>query len=158
STATGIVLKDTIPAGTTFFSSPFCSPPAGGVSSCPLPDLTPGSTASPSMTLLATSAGVVTNKAEVSSTEPDSNAANNTGFASTTVTVPSSAVQFFTVRASDAQNLLEWKNPAGPADGVSIHRTTAAPSCSFETNGANAATEIATPAFVSSGYDSLADP
>jgi uncharacterized repeat protein (TIGR01451 family) len=158
STATGVVLKDTLPIGTTFVSSPVCPAPVGNLVTCPIADMASGSSTSAAITILATTAGVVTNKAQVSSTEFETNPANNTAFFTTMVTVPGNGAQFFTVRSSDAQNLLEWKNPPGPADGVSIHRTTAAPSCVFETNGAKKATEIAAPAFLANAYDSLVDP
>jgi len=158
STATGIELKDTLPPGTTFVSSPVCLPPVGGIVTCPISNLTPGSSTAPQVTILATTAGVITNKAVVRAAEPDATPGNDTAFAVTRVTVPGDAVSFFTVRSTDLQNLLEWKTPVGTLDGVSIHRTVAAPDCVYETNGANPATLIASRAFVSNAYDFLLDP
>jgi uncharacterized repeat protein (TIGR01451 family) len=134
--ANGIVMKDTLPPETTFVQVfPPCPPPVGGVLTCGIATLAQGSFVTYTVTVLATSAGVVTNHASVSAAEPDNFPGNDSATAMTTVVVPAGAVEFFTVRSSNGENLLEWKNPVlGPTAEIAIFRNGTTPTCAFETN------------------------
>jgi uncharacterized repeat protein (TIGR01451 family) len=157
--ATVITMKDTLPPGTTFVQvTPPCPAPVGGVLTCPIAPLAQGSSVTFTVTVLATSAGIVTNHASASANEPDIVPGNNSASAQTSVVVPTSSVQFFTVRSSSNENVLEWQNPVGAYAGVAIHRTVAAGDCVFETTATNLATRIAFQApFVSGGHESFVD-
>src|SRR4030095_6376360 len=108
----------------------------GNVLTCPIGTFASGSFVSGTVTLLATGAGVVTNTATISAIEPDIVPANNSSSATITVTVPGAAVRFFTVRATNGENLLEWQNPGGPMARIVIQRTATAADCLFETDPA----------------------
>lgn len=86
STATGVSLTDTLPAGVTFVSaSSGCSVPLGGTVTCNLGALTKGASATVMIVVTPTAAGTHTNTASVSATETDPSLTNNVATASTTV-------------------------------------------------------------------------
>ncbi len=90
STATGVTLTDTLPAGTTFVSStpdaPTCTG-AGGQVTCNLGNLAPGASTVVNLTVSAPATpGTITNTASVTATEPDPNAGNNSNSEDTDVT------------------------------------------------------------------------
>ena len=84
-TATNITVTDTLPAGVTFISaSPGCSEAQGTVT-CNFSGLGSGTRFGPTIMVIPTVVGTITNTALVTSTTPDPNPANNMGTAVTTV-------------------------------------------------------------------------
>lgn len=91
SDATGVKVTDTLPAGVTFVpatSSPGCAV-AGNIVTCDLGDLANGASATVTIDVTVDStsacASILTNTAEVSSNEPDSDSTNNTAITDTAV-------------------------------------------------------------------------
>jgi 6-phosphogluconolactonase len=84
-TATSITLTDTLPAGVTFVSASEGCTEAGGTVTCGFGNLGIGTQFGPDIIVTPTVAGTLTNTAQVSSTAPDPNPANNAGSATTTV-------------------------------------------------------------------------
>jgi len=86
SPATGVVLSDTPPAGTTFVgatpSQGTCTSP---LATCAIGNLASGASATVLVVLKPTATGTVTNSATVTANENDPNAANNSASASATV-------------------------------------------------------------------------
>jgi uncharacterized repeat protein (TIGR01451 family) len=86
--ATGIVLTDTLPPGVTFQSSnpgdPICTHVSGSVT-CDLGNLPNLGSTSVTIVVIPTTAGIITNRAEVAANEPDPDPADNTATATTTV-------------------------------------------------------------------------
>ncbi|MDQ8739411.1 DUF11 domain-containing protein [Paenibacillus sp. LHD-38] len=81
STATGVTLIDTLPAGVTFISanpSQGSCTETGGVVTCSLGTLANGASATVEIVVTPTAAGTTTNTANVSGNEFDPNLANNT--------------------------------------------------------------------------------
>jgi len=78
--ATNVILTDTLPSGVTINSAVpsqgTCSP-SGNTLNCALGNLAASATATVNVTLTPTAAGILNHNPRVSSTEPDSNAANN---------------------------------------------------------------------------------
>jgi uncharacterized repeat protein (TIGR01451 family) len=92
--ATGVVVSDTLPAGTTLVSAipgqGTCS--GSGPVTCGLGTLASGAFAQVAITVTPTTAGTITNSASVSATEVDPDPGNNSTMESTLVTAtPSSA-------------------------------------------------------------------
>jgi uncharacterized repeat protein (TIGR01451 family) len=86
--ATGVVLTDTLPPGVTFQSSnpgePMCTH-AGGNVTCDLSNLPSLASTSVTIVVIPTTAGMITNMAEVVANEPDPDPADNTDTATTRV-------------------------------------------------------------------------
>lgn len=83
-TATGITLSDTLPAGTSYVgtSTPAgvtCGTPSGGVLNCSLGSLAAAGNVTVSIQVRAPTAGIITNTASATANEADSDASNNTG-------------------------------------------------------------------------------
>jgi uncharacterized repeat protein (TIGR01451 family) len=88
STATGVVLTDTLPAGVTFVSATSAtSTPtfSGGVVTANFGTLAPMATVSVAIVVTTSSFGTFTNQASVTATTPDPNSANNSNSLPTTV-------------------------------------------------------------------------
>ena len=88
SSAPGVTLSDTLPAGVTFTSATpsqgTCSQSAGTVT-CPLGTIANGASASVQIKVTPQSTGSITNQASASSTITDPNSSNNSASAATTV-------------------------------------------------------------------------
>lgn len=84
-TATGVTLVDTLPAGLTFVSSTStqgsCGAPAGGTLTCNLGSIAAGDDATVIVQLRSQNPGFITNTASATSTEADTNPANNLAIA-----------------------------------------------------------------------------
>lgn len=81
SSATNVVLTDTLPAATfnsATASQGSCAPPSGGVLTCNLGTIASGANATVAINVTPTSAGSVTNQASVAASETDPNTSNNT--------------------------------------------------------------------------------
>lgn len=81
SSATNVVLTDTLPAATfnsASASQGSCAPPSGGVLTCNLGTIASGANATVAINVTPTSAGSVTNQASVAASETDPNTSNNT--------------------------------------------------------------------------------
>ena len=88
--ATGVVLTDTIPAGTTFVSRATTKGSCAGTTAitCTIGALANGESATVTIVVTApTSAGSISNTAIATRNEPDGNATNNSDTDSTTVSV-----------------------------------------------------------------------
>jgi len=85
--ATGATMTDTLPSGASFVSASSTVGTCGGTStvSCSFGDLPNGATATVTILVKTTSAGLLTNTASAASATPDSNLANNSASASTSV-------------------------------------------------------------------------
>ncbi len=78
-TATGVSVTDTLPAGTTFVSGSGGCSASGGIVTCAVGTLAPGSSLALGVTIATPpTPGVIDNTATVSATEPDPNPGNNT--------------------------------------------------------------------------------
>lgn len=92
STATGVVVVDTLPAGLTFVSTSGCSEDPNGVPTCTLGDISSGSSASYTVAAIVAldPPAVIVNSATASSTTTDPSSSNNTGTAtvSTSTGIP----------------------------------------------------------------------
>lgn len=77
STATGVMLTDTLPPGVTFVSSS-CGGP-----SCSLGSLASGASTTVTLVVTSVSLGLITNTVTVSGSQPDPNSANNSAVANT---------------------------------------------------------------------------
>ena len=90
STATAVVLKDTLPPGVTSVSSTpgaeSCAE-ASGVITCALPDMPANTSTTVTILVTADTAGVITNTATVTAGETDPDVTNNTATLMTTVDV-----------------------------------------------------------------------
>lgn len=90
-TATGIVLSDTWTTGVPFVSvasdQGSCSR-SGNTSTCRIPSLASGTTATISLTLKPSAVGTVNNSASAISNEPDSDSADNSTSENTTIVLP----------------------------------------------------------------------
>lgn len=88
STAQGVSLADTLPAGLTFLSSdtPSCQPASGTVT-CPLPDLPAGGSAVVKITATGVANGDWTNAADVTTTTPEPPGGGNPNHAEAAVNV-----------------------------------------------------------------------
>jgi uncharacterized repeat protein (TIGR01451 family) len=84
-TATSITLTDTLPAGVIFVSASQGCSEAGGTVTCGFGNIGSGTQFGPTITVIPTVIGTITNTAQVISTAPDPNPANNTGTENTTV-------------------------------------------------------------------------
>ncbi len=93
SSATDVVVTDTLPAGVTFASTSGCAEDPAGVPTCSLGTIAAGGSASYTITVTADAAtsGVVTNTASVTSNTPDPDTSNNTDTEDTTVAPPGTA-------------------------------------------------------------------
>jgi len=89
STATSVVLTDTLPAGATFVSATptqgSCPAPAGGVLTCNLGDLPAASTATVGVVITPVATGTHTNSVSVASPTPDPNPGDNAAVETTEV-------------------------------------------------------------------------
>ena len=87
--ATGVVLTDTIPVGTTFVSSTTTKGSCAGnpAITCTIGALANGETATVTIRIIPTTIGTLTNTATTTRNEPDSNAPNNAATDITTVQV-----------------------------------------------------------------------
>ncbi|MCI0530279.1 MAG: DUF11 domain-containing protein, partial [Nitrospira sp.] len=88
STATGVLVTDTLPSGVTYVSvtpSQGSCAQAGGTVTCSLGTLTNSATASINIVVTPTTTGTITNTATVTGNVSDPNTGNNTASASTTV-------------------------------------------------------------------------
>jgi uncharacterized repeat protein (TIGR01451 family) len=89
STATGVTMTDTLPAGVTFVSASAsqgsCNE-ASGVVTCDLGDIGNGNSVVTQIVVVPQAAGTITNTAVVSATETDPDAANNSDSEDTSVT------------------------------------------------------------------------
>jgi len=90
--ATGVVVTDSLPASMKFVSATtsqgsLITPPVGstGIVTANIGSLATGATATVTITVTSSAAGVITNTASVTGTESDPNPANNTDSATTTV-------------------------------------------------------------------------
>jgi uncharacterized repeat protein (TIGR01451 family) len=83
-TATGVTIKDTVPAGSTFVSAPGCTLAAGTVT-CVVGTLAPGASQSYTLTLLAGSGSSIVNEATVAGLQTDPNPANNVATVTTVI-------------------------------------------------------------------------
>jgi uncharacterized repeat protein (TIGR01451 family) len=138
-TATGVVLSDTLPASMTFVSATtsqgsLVTPSVGstGTVTANLGTIAPGATATVTITAKSTAAGTVTNSATATSNEGDSNPANNTGSASTTVKAAALlkvllASQVLTGGCQNTTGNVYLTGPAGPGGAtVSLSTTSLA--------------------------------
>ncbi|MEO9078279.1 MAG: DUF11 domain-containing protein, partial [Rhodanobacter sp.] len=84
-TATGVMLVDTLPTGVTYVSSAStqgsCGVPAGGTLTCNLGSIAAGADATVTVQLRTQNPGFITNTASATSTEPDTNTGNNLAIA-----------------------------------------------------------------------------
>jgi uncharacterized repeat protein (TIGR01451 family) len=89
-TATGVVVRDELPAAVTFSSAVASQGTCSGTSSltCNLGSLSSGGSATISINVIATSGGVVSNTANVGNTTTDPDMTNNNATVTTTVQVP----------------------------------------------------------------------
>ena len=98
STATGVSLTDTLPAGATFQSataSQGSCTSSGGTVTCALGSLAVGPTATVAITILApTTGGSTTDQVTVTATNPDLNPSNNTATVRTSVLAPGTVINF----------------------------------------------------------------
>ena len=89
STASSVVLTDTLPAGATFVSATptqgSCSAPVGGILTCNLGDLPAGSTATIGVVITPVATGTHTNSVSVTSPTPDPNPGDNSAVETTEV-------------------------------------------------------------------------
>lgn len=89
STATSVVLTDTLPAGATFVSATptqgSCPAPAGGILTCNLGDLPAASTATVGVVITPVATGTHTNSVSVVSPTPDPNPGDNAAVETTEV-------------------------------------------------------------------------
>jgi uncharacterized repeat protein (TIGR01451 family) len=88
STATNVMLTDTLPASVSFASatpSQGSCTHSGGTVNCNLSSIADGGLATVTITVTPNAAGTITNTATVSANESDPNSANNTATATTTV-------------------------------------------------------------------------
>jgi uncharacterized repeat protein (TIGR01451 family) len=103
--ATGIVLTDTLPSGSTFVSSTptqgTCNPPAGGVVVCNLGGLAFLASATVTIKVILPTAGVYTNTATSTSTTSDPNLGNNVNVAENTTAQNASNMTLTVVDAPD---------------------------------------------------------
>ncbi|HET6404043.1 MAG TPA: DUF11 domain-containing protein [Candidatus Thermoplasmatota archaeon] len=119
-TATGIVVTDPLPPGTTFDGgAPNCSE-AHGVITCTGEDLAPGASFGYLISLRVTTLGTVNNTATVAHDGVDPVPGNNVSSASGEV-VEEEPWQGMRCTATADGNLLEWQR-MGPADSYTIHR------------------------------------
>jgi uncharacterized repeat protein (TIGR01451 family) len=88
STATNVVVTDTLPSGSTFVSASGSCAHAGGVVTCQLGTLARNAFIALSIEVETASAGTLVNTATATAIEPDPNGGNNTATASTTVQPP----------------------------------------------------------------------
>ncbi len=133
--ATGVTLTDVLPASMNFVSATtsqgsLVTPPVGsnGTVTANLGSLASGATATVTITVSSTTAGVVTNSATATSTEAESTPANNTG--STTTTVNAAALQkvllakqVLTGGCENTTGNVYLTGPAGPG-GVTVPLST----------------------------------
>lgn len=84
STATGVVVTDTLPANVKFVSAPRCSQKDGTVN-CPLGNLPRRQAVTRQITVQPTAPGKLSNTATVTANEPDPHPGNNTATSITTV-------------------------------------------------------------------------
>lgn len=118
--ATGIVVTDPLPPGTTFDGgAPNCSE-TGGIIMCIGEDLSAGSSFGYLITLRVSELGDVENTATVTHDGVDPDPANNVSSASGEV-VEEEPWQGMRCTATAEGNLLEWQR-MGPADSYTIHR------------------------------------
>jgi uncharacterized repeat protein (TIGR01451 family) len=115
STATGVTIVDSLPAGVTFVSASTsqgtCS--GSGPVSCVLGNLPSGGAAAAMIVVRPASAGTIVNTASVMANESDPNPGNNTATATTTVNPPSPPQQI-----SDLIALLDSFNLPPPANSL----------------------------------------
>ena len=129
--ATGVVLTDVLPASMNFVSATtsqgsLVTPPVGsnGTVTANLGSIASNATATVTITVSSTTAGVVVNSASATSAESDSNTANNTGSASTTVNSANLqkvllAKQVLTGGCENTTGNVYLTGPAGPG-GVTV--------------------------------------
>lgn len=138
STATGVVVSDPTPAGTTFVSN------SGGCTTafpCSLGTLAPSQvvTVTSTYSVLSSATGTVTNTATVSSTSNDSNPANNSSTSSAAVAIKADVriIKILTgsmVAGQNATYLVIVTN-GGPSDATSVVvNDTPGPELSFISN------------------------
>lgn len=84
-TATGVVVTDPVPAGTTFVSASAGCAQAAGIVTCTAGTLAPGASRAFSITVLALPGNSVTNIATVAGLQPDPNLANNVASVTTSI-------------------------------------------------------------------------
>ena len=84
-TATGVVVSDPVPAGTTFVSASAGCALALGIVSCTAGTLAPGASQAFTISVLALPGTSITNTATVAGLQPDPNPANNTASVTTTI-------------------------------------------------------------------------
>jgi uncharacterized repeat protein (TIGR01451 family) len=124
--ATGVALTDPLPSGMTFVSATtsqgsLVTPPVGsnGTVTANLGSLAPGATATMTVTVKATQSGLLTNTAQASSNEGDSNPANNAASQATTVKAAALqkvllASQVLTGGCQNTTGNVYLTGPAGP--------------------------------------------
>ena len=88
STATGVTLTDTLPAGVTFVSVSAGCTEAQGTVTCTLGTVASGDSSTVSIVVTPTVAGTIANTARVTSSEGDPNTGDNTAAQSTVVSAP----------------------------------------------------------------------
>ena len=84
-TATGVVVSDPVPAGTTFVSASAGCALALGIVTCTAGTLAPGASQVFTITVVALPGTSITNTATVAGLQPDPNPANNTASVTTTI-------------------------------------------------------------------------
>ncbi|MBI1741721.1 DUF11 domain-containing protein [Candidatus Acetothermia bacterium] len=134
-TATGVTATDTLPPGVTFVSATpsqgSCSQ-AAGVVTCNLGTLTNGSSATITIVITTSAAGMITNTVSVAANETDTNPNNNTATQSTTVN-PSANLSIVKSDSPDQVNAggtLTYTlqiNNAGPSPATSVTVTDVLP-------------------------------
>lgn len=134
SSATNVVVNDTLPSGVTFASaSPGCSPAGGNIVTC-LSNVPSGGavTATIRVNVAASIVGVITNTATVTSTEADLDLTDNTVTATTTV----ARVTDLIITNSDSPDPVTQSNNLtynltvinnGPSDATSVSATQTLP-------------------------------
>jgi uncharacterized repeat protein (TIGR01451 family) len=141
--ATGIVLTDTLPPGVTFQSSnpgaPICSHASGSVT-CDLGNLRNLDSTSVTIVVIPTTAGVITNMAEVRANEPDPDPADNMATATTQV---NAAADLEVSKGDDPDPVIAGENLTytltvtnhGPSDATGIVVTdTLPPGVTFQSS------------------------
>ncbi len=128
SVAQGVVVSDTLPAGVTFVSTSGCAEDAGGVPTCTLGTIAAGAFKQYTITVSvdASTLGIITNTASVAATTPDPDLGNNADSEDTLVEEPTADLSVTLAPLDDptaAQRVLLWEavvENLGPQDATGV--------------------------------------
>ena len=131
SPATNVEFADPIPAGTTFVgveANGVLGSVVDGVAELALGTIAPGTSVEVILVVVATQAGVVTDSAVASATEPDPDTTNNAASVSTTIVQPMSTVAFssaaYVVGNNQGDAVITLVRTGYTADAVTVDFTT----------------------------------